>query len=519
MRTDDFDVIVIGSGAGGATIAHALSDTGARLLIIERGDFVPREAENWDPAAVWKDLRYRTTERWLDERGQSFVPYTHYNVGGNSKFWGSVLYRLRPSDFDAVDHADGVSPAWPIDYDTLEPYYDRAERIYQVHGQQGADATDPPRGPFPYPPVAHAPTMARVVAQLEALGLHPSPLPLGLIRPGERDGCVLCNTCNSFPCKIDAKSDAEICCLRPATERPNVALWTSAHARRLLTNTAGTRVEAVEVERHGEVSRIHAPIVIVSCGAVNSAALLLRSASDRHPRGLANSSDLVGRRYMAHLATMMQGFHPFRLNQTVFQKTVAINDFYLRGRGTSYPWGHIQSQGRTHGVMAQTVEPRIPLWAFEAWVARGVDWLAMSEDLPRPDNRVVMTSAGQIQLHYRPNNLAPHARLAGEMKRIMRRLGFWVVMTHSHRTQNTTHQCGTLVFGRDPATSVLDPYCRAHDVANLFVVDASFFPSSAAVNPALTIAAQALRVADHIKAHDLGSGAGAAAAPASRSNL
>jgi choline dehydrogenase-like flavoprotein len=503
MRTDSFDVIVIGSGAGGATIAHALSDTGVRLLVIERGDFVPHEAENWDPAAVWKDLRYRTTERWLDERGRPFVPYTHYNVGGNSKFWGSVLYRLRPSDFDAVEHAEGVSPAWPIDYDTLAPYYDRAERLYQVHGQQGADATDPPRGPFPYPPVAHAPKMALVVEQLEALGLHPSPLPLGLIRPGEPDGCILCNTCNSFPCKIDAKSDAEICCLRPATERPNVALWTSTHARRLLTNTAGTRVEAVEVERRGEVSCVHAPLVIVACGAVNSAALLLRSASDRHPRGLANSSDLVGRRYMAHLATMMQGFHPFRPNETVFQKTVAINDFYLRGRDTSYPWGHIQSQGRTHGVMAQTVAPWIPLWAYEVWVARGVDWLAMSEDLPRPENRVVMATGGQIQLQYRPNNLASHARLVREMKGILKRLGFWVVMTHSHRTQNTTHQCGTLAFGRDPATSVLDPYCRAHDVSNLFVVDASFFPSSAAVNPALTIAAQALRVADHIRAHDL----------------
>jgi choline dehydrogenase-like flavoprotein len=271
----------------------------------------------------------------------------------------------------------------------------------------------------------------------------------------------------------------------------------------VLADAGGRRAEGVEVERNGDTLLVGAPLVILACGAVNSAALLLRSSTDRHPRGLANSSGLVGRRYMAHLATMMQGFHPFRKNETVFQKTVAINDFYRRGPDTPYPLGQIQSQGRTHGVMAQTVAPRIPLWAYDAWVAHGVDWLAMSEDLPRDDNRVTLAADGRIQLHYRPNNTRAHQRLVREMKRILRRLGFWVVMTHSHRARNTTHQCGTLVFGHDPATSVLDTFCRAHDLDNLFVVDASFFPSSAAVNPALTIAAQALRVADHIKTSHL----------------
>jgi len=243
--------------------------------------------------------------------------------------------------------------------------------------------------------------------------------------------------------------------------------------------------------------------VVLSCGAINSAALLLRSRNAAHPDGLANSSGLVGRRYMAHLATMMQGFHPFRRNATVFQKTVAINDFYLQGRDTPFPWGQIQSQGRTHGVMAQTVAPWIPLWAYEAWVSRGVDWLVMSEDLPDADNRVTVDAQGRIQLHYRPNNLRAHRELVRETKRILRRLGFWVVVKHSHGSRNTTHQCGTLVFGADPRTSVLDPFCRTHDVPNLFVVDASFFPSSAAVNPGLTIVAQALRTAEHIIQNDL----------------
>ena len=498
-----FDLVIIGSGAGGGTVAQALAPSGAGILLLERGGFVPREPENWDPTAVWRDLRYRTTEQWLDRDGRPFLPYTHYCVGGNTKFWGSVLYRLRKEDFEAVEHLDGVSPAWPIDYATLEPYYARAERLYQVHGAAGDDPTEPPRGPYPHPPIPHAPEIAATVERLREQGLHPSPLPLGLIDPGEPDGCILCNTCNSFPCQRHAKSEAEVCCVRPATGEENVTLWTGAFARRLLTDPSGRRVVAVEVERDGETLRVEAPLVVVACGAVNSAALLLRSAGDRHPDGLGNSSGLVGRRYMAHLATMMQGFHPLRINRAVFQKTVGINDFYFGGPHTRYPLGQIQSQGRTHGVMGQTVVPWVPLWAYDAWMARGVDWLALSEDLPRPDNRVTVGADGRIRLEYRPNNGRAHRRLVLEMRRILRRLGYWVIMTHSHRAKNTTHQCGTLCFGTDPRTSVLDAYCRSHDVENLFVVDASFFPSSAAVNPGLTIAAQALRVADHIAQTDL----------------
>ena len=498
-----YDVVIIGSGAGGGTVAQSLASSGARILLLERGDYVPREAENWNPSAVWKDLRYRSSERWLDDRGVEFNPYTHYCVGGNTKFWGSVLYRLRREDFGELAHLDGVSPAWPIDYDTLAPYYDRAEALYGVRGATGEDPTDPPRGPFPHPPVPHAPAVQRIVDDLRAMGLQPSHLPLGVLNPGAAGGCVLCNTCNSFPCRLGAKSDAEVCCVAPAVRHDTVDLWTRSTARRLLTDPSGQRVTAVEVERDGEVVRVEAGLVVVSCGAVNSAALLLRSATDRHPDGLANSSGLVGRRYMAHLATMMQGFHPFRPNDAVFQKTVAINDYYFRGPGADYPLGHIQSQGRTHGVMAKavgdTIVPGIPTAAYDAWVARGVDWLAMSEDLPSPDNRVTVGRDGRLVLHYQPNNLVPHRQLVAETTRMLKRLGFWVVMTHSHKTTNTTHQCGTLCFGTDPRGSVLDPFCRTHDVDNLFVVDASFFPSSAAVNPGLTIVAQALRAADHIR--------------------
>jgi choline dehydrogenase-like flavoprotein len=505
--SNTFDIVIIGTGAGGGTIARELAGTGRRILIVERGDFIPQEDHNWNPASVWKDLRYRTTETWLDERGQSFRPYTHYCVGGNTKFWGTVMYRLRPEDFTEMRHADGISPAWPIDYDTLAPYYDRAEAMYDVHGEAGADPTEAPRKPYPFPPVPHSKVVGEIVERLKQQGLHPTALPLAV-----REHCIYCNACNSFACKIHAKGDAEVCAVRPATASPNVTLWVNARARKLITNESGTRVETIEIERGGRVEQVSAPLVIVSCGAANSAALLLMSANSRHPRGLANSSGLVGKRYMAHLATMLQGFHPFRVNDTVFQKTVAINDYYLKGRRVQFPLGQIQSQGRTHGVMAQAAQrdflagtvfariPEVPVWAFDAWVARGVDWLAMTEDLPREANQVTVEADGRIRLQYTPNNLQAHRELVDETKRILQELGFWMVLTHSHKAKNTTHQCGTLVFGTDPRASVLDTYCKAHDVDNLFVVDASFFPSSAAVNPGLTIVAQAIRVADHIRA-------------------
>ena len=334
------------------------------------------------------------------------------------------------------------------------------------------------------------------------MGLHPSHLPLGVLRPGEDGGCILCNTCNSYPCKLRTKSDADVCTVTPAIEHDNVTLWTRSYAERLVTNGAGDKVVAAEVVRDGEPVRVEAPLFVVSCGAVNSSALLLRSGSRIHKDGLANSSGLVGRNYMSHLATMLGAFMPPR-HDTVFQKTVAINDFYFRGPDTDYPLGQLQSQGRSHAAIARAAGPpgsrQVPTWAYEAWFARGVEWLAMSEDLPSPDNRVSLTDEGRIRLDRERSNVEAHEELVALTKRLLRKVGAWYVMAIPTGDFNTTHQCGTAVFGTDPKTSVLDPFCRSHDVDNLFVVDASFFPSSAAVNPALTIAAQALRTADHIK--------------------
>ena len=526
-RSDHFDVVIIGTGAGGGTMAAALAPTGCRILIIERGESLPRHADNWDPGIVWMEQRYRTKERWFNSDGATFQPNAHYCVGGNTRFWGSVLYRLRPEDFERTRHADGESPAWPIQYDDLAPYYDRAEALYHVHGQSGVDPTDPPRPPFPYPPIGHTGGIAKIVDAVRARGLHPVPLPLGLIRPGEEGGCRLCGTCNSFPCMIGAKADAESCGISFARQWPNVELRERTLALRLVTNGAGNRVTAVDVDTEGQAERIHADVIVVACGAVNSAALLLRSGD---AGGLANSSGLVGRNYMAHVTTM---FSAYRWDDAdtgphAFHKTIAINDFYRASASRPYPLGHIQSQGSIYPAMVRGGAPPLLKLGLKAvltvfpgslkhWTDHSIQWLAMTEDLPLPENRVTLQD-GRIRLDYHPSNLRAHRELKRVLGTLLRDLGFRWIFPLSFGVGNTTHQCGTLKFGTDPGTSVLDPYCRTHDVENLFVVDASFFPSSAAVNPALTIIAQALRVADHIAEKELRAApTGAQVTPVARS--
>ncbi len=494
------DIIIIGTGAGGATLAYALRDSGARILLIERGDYLPREPQNWSPEAVFDRKRYKPRESWQNAAdGQRFRPGVHYVVGGNTKVYGAALQRLRREDFEDLQHQGGLSPAWPLRYDDLEPYYERAEQIYRVHGAGGDDPTEPPRtGPFPFPAVPNEPYIEDLASRLREQGLHPYALPMGVdLRPG--GACIRCKTCDGFPCQVHAKSDAEVCCVRPALQSPAVELRTRTYARRLLTDASGRRVSGVEVESDGQRLTLRAPIVVVSCGAANSAALLLRSANEQHPNGLANSSGLVGRNYMVHNNTALMAVHPLRRNRTVFQKTIAVNDFYLRGPDWPYPMGNIQLLGKLQAGMLTANQPLVPRPVLQAIADRSVDWWVMSEDLPDPENRVTLGPDGTIRVRWRPNNLAAHVRLVRAATEMMRAAGYPIVLTQRMGIETNSHQCGTLRFGTDPASSVLDPYCKAHDVENLFVVDSSFFPSSSATNPALTIVAQALRVADHLR--------------------
>jgi len=498
-----YDVVIIGTGAGGGTLAYALRDSGAKILLLERGDFLPEEPENWSPEALFLEGRYKALERWQNADGGTFRPGVYYWVGGNTKVYGAALPRLRREDFAPLEHEGGLSPGWPISYEDLEPYYARAEEIYWVHGEAGTDPTEPPRsGPYPFPPIPQDPYMDELAERLRAQGLRPFRLPVGLdYRTGGR--CIRCQTCDAFPCRVRAKADAEVCAVRPALERPNVELWTNAYARRLLTDETGRTVTAVEVDRGGETLTVTAGTFVVSCGAVNSAALLLRSANAAHPNGLANSSGLVGRNYMVHNNSVLIAIDPRRRNPTIFQKTLSINDFYLRGPDWPYPLGNLQPVGKVQAAMLASVLRRVPRGVLAETAAHSSDWWVMSEDLPDPANRVTVASDGTIRIRWRPTNVATHRRLLAEAKRIFREAGYPIVLTRTMGIETNSHQVGTLRFGLDPATSVLDPLCKAHDLDNLYVVDASFFPSSAAVNPALTIVAQALRVADHLQGRPL----------------
>ena len=278
-NANHFDVIIIGSGAGGGTLAHRLAPSGKKILILERGDFVPREKANWDPKLVNLEGKYQTKEHWYDGDGKALHPHTNYYVGGNTKFYGAALFRFRQEDFGEIRHYDGVSPAWPISYADLEPYYAQAEKLYHVHGTRGEDPTEPwASGPFPHPAVSHEPRIQQLHDDFAALGHQPFHVPLGImLKEGDRQSsCIRCATCDGFPCLVNAKSDAHVCGVEPALDHPNVTLLTDALVSRLETNASGREVTAVRVNRNGVEETYTADFVVASCGAINSAALLLR---------------------------------------------------------------------------------------------------------------------------------------------------------------------------------------------------------------------------------------------------
>ena len=493
------DFIIIGAGMGGGAVAYGLRDSGARILLLERGGYLPQEKQNWQVDAVFAQNRYKPSEQWTDaSNGAGFKPGVHYFVGGNTKVYGACLPRLRSEDFEALEHEGGTSPAWPLSYEDLALYYDIAERLFFVHGNAGEDPCEPPRNaPYPYPALEHEPSIAALCDKLRMQGLRPYSLPMSV---DWQDGgrCIRCMTCDGFPCKLHAKGDAERCLIRPALEHDGVELWTDTQALRILTDSGGKRATAVEVQRDGETLTVHGGRVIVACGAVNTAALLLRSANSAHPKGLANSSGMVGRNYMVHNNTALTAIDPRQKNPTVFQKTVAINDYYFGDDDFPFPMGNIQALGKLQAGMLSAAKPGIPGFLLREMARRSVDWWVMSEDLPDPENRIELAADGGIRVHWQPNNRVAHKQLVKRAARMMRAAGYPLVFTETLGIETNSHQCGTARFGDDAATSALDPLCKAHDMDNLYVVDSSFFPSSTAMNPALTICANALRVAEHL---------------------
>ena len=480
MRRLSADVVVVGSGMGGGTTARALAERGVDVLVLERGGRLPREQDNWSPRAVFVERRYRPAERWLDGAGRSFAPGVHYVVGGNTKVYGASLPRFREQDFEAVEHLEGTSPAWPFRYSDLEPYYGEAERAYRVHGATGEDPTEPWRSePFPYPAVAHEPYVAELAERLRAQGVTPAANAMGVdLREG--GACIRCATCDGFPCRLGAKSDAETCGIDPALATGNARLETGVRVRRLVAG--GRRVERLVAEDVNGAVEVTGTRFVLAAGAVNSAALLLASE-------LANSSGQVGRNLMLHNNAHIVAIDLDRRNNVVFQKTLSVNDWY-------HELGALQLIGKVQGVMMKTAAPRlVPRRALDRVAARSVEWLVMAEDLPSPENRVTVDARGRITTARVARNTRVYELLLARAKRLLRDAGYDAILTQPFDIAMNSHQCGTLVAGNDPATSVLDPWCKAHDLENLWVIDAGFFPSSAAMNPALTIAAQALRVA------------------------
>lgn len=512
-----YDVIIIGSGAGGGTLAYRLAPSGKKILLLERGDYVPREKENWDPTAVNVQGRYNTKEVWSDSQGKELHPHTNYYVGGNTKFYGAALFRLRKEDFEVLPHHGGVSPAWPIRYEELEPYYTQAEQLYHVHGLRGEDPTEPhASGPYPHPPVSHEPRMQQLSEDFSELGLKPFHVPIGIMldeKNSRTSACIRCGTCDGFPCLINAKADAQTCAVDPALKHENVTLLTNAKVEQLLTDPSGRSITKVRVRRGQAIEEYSADIVVASCGAINSAALLLRSANEKYPRGLANSSDVVGRHYMGHVNSVLMALSKCP-NPTVFQKTLGVNDFYFGSKEWNHPMGHISFVGKLDGATLKAGAPAIaPGWTLDLMGKHSIDFWLTSEDLPDPNNRVTLDSKGNVVLSYKQNNEEGHKRLIKKLESLMQQQRKCTM--HGHECHQglfsrnlflgqriplagVAHQNGTIRFGDDPKTSALDRNCKAHDVDNLYVVDASFFPSSGAVNPALTIMANALRVGDRI---------------------
>jgi len=389
LVSEHYDVIIVGSGAGGGTLAHTLAPSGKRILLLERGDFLPRELDNWEPKPVFVDGKYISADTWYDRDGKAFQPQVHYFVGGATKLYGAALYRLRPGDFGELKHASGISPAWPLSYEDFEPWYTAAERLYQVHGNAGEDPTEGRRSaPYPWPAVSHEPRIQQISDDLAAGGYHPFRAPCGIL----------------------------------------------------------LAVVALAKEK----------------------------------------------------------------NDTVFQKTLGINDFYFATKDYPWPMGNIQMIGKSNAEAMRGEQPEktmfAPNWSLADVAGHAVDFWLTAEDLPVAENRVTTGKDGSVHLTYSSTNDEEAGRLYGELKKILNHTGMAAhhvlrknfYMNMSIPVAGCAHQAGTCRFGTDPATSVLDVTCKAHELDNLYVVDTSFFPSIGAVNPALTAMANAIRVGEHL---------------------
>ena len=503
---EQYDIVIIGTGAGGGTMAYSLASTGKKILILERGDYLPRERENWSTEAVFKQKRYQAHDTWT-YNGKPFRPEIHYWVGGNTKMFGAAMFRLRESDFGEIQHAGGISPSWDVGYDVFAPYYTQAAHLYHVHGERGIDPTEPTtQDAYLYPALKHEPRVAQLKADLEKLGYRPFPLPMG-IKLGEKvgDSPVYHSTFDGYPDLTESKADSHVIAIKPALQQDNVTLLTNRTVWKLVTDATGRTVTEVHAHHNGEIEIYRADVIIVAAGAANSATIFLRSANDKHPNGLANENDMVGRNYVCHNNATFIAISK-EPNDSIFQKTLAMSDWYNASADWEYPMGLIQMLGKVDETLMAFEAPQpINEMSYADMAAHSLDFWLQSEDLPDPNNRITINSEGGIELHYTENNIEAYNHLVNKLKSLLSHIG-----CHEHLVPvdyylgtkfpfNLAHQAGTMRFGMNPQTSVLDTNCKPHDLANVYVTDAAFMPSIGAVNPSLTVIANVLRVADHLK--------------------
>jgi choline dehydrogenase-like flavoprotein len=492
-QRDHWDVVVVGSGAGGATIAHRLAEHGARVLVVEAGDFL--KPDPWSPGQPIG--RYMYDVIGGPGGAMSFV-------GGKTKFYGGSLYRMRLSDF-ACAEADGAR-SWPIGYGDLEPYYDQAERLYRVHGALAGDPSEPPHAaPYPYPPLPHAPLAARMIERLERTGTPTAAIPRGLDY-GPDGKCVLCPTCDAFLCRLDAKMDAEIAALRPALATEAVTLAVRTRCLRIETTANGRRARGVMLGDAGSVRTVTADCVVAAAGFPDTAKLLRRSRTDRHPQGLGGDGGALGRYLGGHSVGYLYVLTGLRRQPPMHSKTFAINTFHDGAPGWPHRLGVIQAVGQ------------IPFWETASDVmrplARAVGERSMTffyaaEALPTRESGLVFEGDETVGLAPPQPDMQTFEVLRRLAVQRFRRAGYGVLSRR--RPPYLWHETGTARMGSDPATSVADADCQVHGVQGLYVADQSVLATAGCVNTSLTVMALALRAGDHI--------AGARATAASRPRI
>jgi choline dehydrogenase-like flavoprotein len=494
MTTTTTDVIIVGSGMGGATAALGLAPTGANITILERGSQIPSSVHNRDARAVYQRNHFKSDALWYLPDGEAFPAGNRFCHGGMTKFYGGVLYRFRERDFDGVSHSEGESRPWPIRYAELEPWYEQAERLFQVRGDGSQDPTEPPRAKnLPYRPVPDERAIAQARARFEAIGLHPCALPLGI----DLDTWLKHSNTgwDGFPDAREGKMDAENCALIPALNYPNVKIMSGAVVQRVLFSPDGKRAIGVEYESGGQTQRLHADVVVLAAGAIPTAAILLASDIEK----TINRSGQVGRNLMSHNQSIMIGFDWRFKNDSIYQKTFAINDFYLSDGAGGPPLGNVQALGRVDGAILKSGLPRVPEWFLGRISKHTLDFFLNSEDLPHERNRVRLDGRKLVLDFSHRTNMLAHTGLTKRWKECLKEAGFHRTVSMLFGRRGPGHQSGTVRMGDDPDTAPLNRWGQAHECENVFVTDASPFVSSAAVNPALTVAALSLRAVGRIK--------------------